>query len=98
MTWQRQRYFLLYLNQKKENNKLIIKTMEEDFKFSMDYHKMFADAKKIKNIDRMAEVFNMALAEVGIIDPASNQAQAAAGKAFAEYLNDRDAGKHGKKV
>lgn len=72
--------------------------MENDFTFSKNYLAMFNDAMKIKNIYQMDSVFKELCAEVGIIDPASEVAQAAAGKALAELLNDRDANVGGKKV
>lgn len=71
----------------------------DDFQPSRNFFSMFADAKKIKNIDQMEQVFKELCSEIGIVDPASSQAQAAAGKARAERLNTNSSdGVRGKKI
>lgn len=70
----------------------------DDFQPSRNFVAMFNDAKRIKNIDQMEQVFKELCSEVGIVDPTSNSAQAAAGKALAEYLNNRGKGPECKKV
>lgn len=72
--------------------------MDEDFKLSKDYISSFRRAKEIKNIEQMDELFRGLCSEIGVSDPQSDAAQAAAGKAAAELLNARDKGTGGKKI
>lgn len=61
----------------------------DDFQPSRNFVSMFADAKKIKNIDQMEQVFKELCTEVGIVDPQSAASQAAAGTRCAAYMNSR---------
>jgi hypothetical protein len=65
---------------------------------SHNFRAMFADAKAIKNIDRMSEVFNMLASEVGLEDPVAQSAAAAIGKLAAEMANGKGKGPEAKKL
>lgn len=71
---------------------------EQEFTFSKQYQQMFDAAAKIKNIDEMTRIFKELASEVGLQDPSSDAAQAAWGKAAAEYLNNRGKGPECKKI
>lgn len=66
--------------------------MENEFSFSKQYGKMFADAKAIKNLDRMEEIFNELASEVGLPNETADLSSAESGKRLAELLNARQSG------
>jgi hypothetical protein len=70
----------------------------EDFTPSKNFFALFNDAKKIKNIDRMSDIFTELCGEIGLSDPASDQAQASFGKTVAEHMNNLGKGPECKKV
>lgn len=61
-----------------------------DFKPSKNYVALFNNALEIKNIEKMKEIFSELCSEVGLVDAGAMEAQRAAGKAIAEYMNARD--------
>lgn len=67
-------------------------TMENEFKFSKDFARMFQEAKKIGNLDRCEEIFNELCAEVGHANQAADMSSATAGKRLAELLNSKENG------
>lgn len=72
--------------------------MEEEIKFSRQYHEMFDHAAKIKNVEEMTRIFREMAAEAGLKDTQSDASQAAWGKKVAEYLNNRGKGPECKKL
>ena len=70
----------------------------EEITFSRDYHKMWRDAMKIKNLDQLDLIFQSLASEVGLRDEAVDSARAEAGKSAAQNKNDRDQGVGGKKI
>lgn len=71
--------------------------MENEFTFKKQYARMFADAKKIGNIELMEQIFNELCAEVGAENEDLDQSSAEAGKKIAEMMNAKSAGM-GKKI
>lgn len=70
----------------------------ENFTPSKQYVSLFNEAKRIKNIDQMEQLFKELCGECGISDPASDASQAAAGKAIAEHMNNLGKGTECKKI
>jgi hypothetical protein len=70
----------------------------EDFIPSQNYHSMWNDAKKLKNIDKLDELYHQLCFEIGYQDPARESIGVEAAKRAAESKNARDAGIGGKKV
>lgn len=65
--------------------------------FTRDYRKLFKEALETNNVYMMQKTFETLADEVGIPNPTGDAAQAAAGKALAEMMNARAAGKGGGK-
>jgi hypothetical protein len=65
--------------------------------FTKDYRRLFTEAMETRNLAMMQKAFEGLAAEVGLPDPVGDAAQAARGKALAEMLNARAAGKGGGK-
>lgn len=62
--------------------------MANDFQFSKDYPALWREARRISNIDRMQEIFDEMIAEVGGPNAAYIAAAGAEqGKRAAEYMN-----------
>ncbi len=72
--------------------------MENEFSFSKQYAKIFAEAKRIGNVQAMEQCFNELLAEVGAPNEAVDLSSAESGKRLAELLNNRGKGPECKKV
>jgi lipopolysaccharide/colanic/teichoic acid biosynthesis glycosyltransferase len=72
---------------------------ENEFTPTRDYVTLYKKARQIGNLDEIDNIWNSLLKEVGIVDPQSEQAQAASGKLSAERMNARNTpGITGKKV
>lgn len=70
----------------------------EELNLSKDYVTLFNDAEKRGAPEQMSLVFRELCAELGIENPQSDQAQAAAARAVALLLNAKDKGQNGKKI
>ncbi len=70
----------------------------EEIQLSKDYVTAFRKAKEIGNIEQLDELFRGLCAEIGVVEPQSDAAQRAAGKAVAEYMNNRGKGPECKKI
>ena len=69
--------------------------MPEEFDFtpSRDYHSMWRNAMKIKNLDSLDLIFHSLCSEIGLSDDQATQsAGEALGKLAAERLNQRGKG------
>ena len=70
----------------------------EDFTPNRDYVGLWRDAKKLKDVEKMDQIFQELISEIGINDPNREAITSEAAKKAAERKNDRDAGVGGRKV
>ena len=70
----------------------------EDFTPSRDYHSMWRNAMKIKNLDSLDLIFHSLCSEIGLTDPETQASGESAGIQAAQSKNRKDSHEGAKKL
>jgi gas vesicle protein len=69
-----------------------------DVKLSKEYRALWADARKKNTLEALEDVYEQLMDELGIQEPENNERFEKAAREIADRRNERDSGKHQKRL